>query len=193
MVAINAFDLVLNRTSFIGNKPNCVVRFDDKSNPLNKLHVTTYIADSLFAYGRSDIWYYGGGLSLIFFQTLYTVHVNIINIALYNNSGICGNFLLMIKGSYRHTMVQTEKVRSSNELRHSEAGFTLMDVSDNSVSTHRRNYSLQSEYTVHVLKSFFYTSVDITAIDIYGTQYRNLKVKFTDIILCNKRNKGFGM
>ena len=52
MPAINAFNLVLNQTSFLGNKPNCIVRFDDKSNPLNKLHATTYIADSQFAYGK---------------------------------------------------------------------------------------------------------------------------------------------
>ena len=187
MLAINAFDLILNRTSFIGNKPNCVVRFDDESSPLDKSHVTTYIADSQFAYGRSDFWYYGGGLSLIFFQTSYTVHVNITNVALYNN---VGNFLLMIKGSCRHTVVRIEKVRSSNSLRHSEVGFSLMDVSNNPVSIHQRNYSFQSEYTVHVLKSYFYTSVDTIAIDIFGTQHSNLKVVFTDITLYNKRNAG---
>ena len=43
------------------------------------------------------------------------------------------------------------------------------------------------------LKSYFYTSVDTIAIDIFGTQYSNLKVKFTDITLYNKRNAGFGM
>ena len=83
--------------------------------------------------------------------------------------------------------------KASNNLRHAEVGFSLMDVSNNSASIPRRNYSLQSEYTVHILKSYFYTSVDIIAIDIFGTQYRNFKIKFTDTILCNKRNKGFGM
>ena len=47
---INAFNLILYQTSFVGNKPNCVVIFRDKSNPLDKLHATTYIADSQFAY-----------------------------------------------------------------------------------------------------------------------------------------------
>ena len=92
----NAFDLALNQASFIGNKQNCIVRFEDKSNYLDNLHVTTYNADSQFAYGRSDNWYYAGGLS---FQTLYTVHVNINNVAVHNNIGIsfekrCGNYSL---------------------------------------------------------------------------------------------------
>ena len=192
VLAINAFDLILYRTSFVGNKPNCVVIFEDKNNPLDKLHVTTYIADSQFAYGRSDSWYIGGGLSFTFFQTLYTVHVNIINVTLYNNVGTYGNFLMIIKGSCRYTMVRVEKVRSSNGLRHTKSGFTLIDTSDNSVSVHQRNHSLQSEYTVHVLESYFYASVDTIAIDI-SSAYHILRVKFTDITLYNKRNAGFGM
>ena len=190
VLAINAFNLILHQTSFVGNKPNCIVGFDNESNPLDKLHAITYIADSQFAHGRSDNWYYGGGLSLILLHTSYRVHVNITNVALYNNVGTYGNFLLMVKGSYRHTVVQIEKLRSSNELGHSEAGFALMDVSNNSVSIH---HSFQSEYTVHVLKSYFYTSMDTMAIDIFGGHYRNLKVRFTDITLYNKRYAGFGM
>ena len=52
-------------------------------------------------------------------------------------------------------------------------------------------FSLNTLYMF--LKSYFYTSVDTIAIDIFGTQYSNLKVKFTDITLYNKRNAGFGM
>ena len=41
--------------------------------------------------------HYGGGLSLSFLQTSYTVYVNVINVTLYNNTGISfGNFIMTI-------------------------------------------------------------------------------------------------
>ena len=95
MFAINAFDLTLNRTSFFGNLPNCIVMFVDETNPPLKLHATSHIANSKFVRGRFDSRHYGGGLTLKFIQTSFTVYVNIVNVELYNNTGkYYGNFLM---------------------------------------------------------------------------------------------------
>ena len=119
MLAVNPFDFILNQTSFVGNVPNCDFMFMDESDPPDKLHVTGNITNSEFAYGRSSSRDYGGGLSLLFIQTSHAVYVNIIDVALYNNTGaFWGNFLVSIaKWSCNCTMVQAEKVRSSNHLR----------------------------------------------------------------------------
>ena len=114
-----------------------------------KLHVSLYIADSEFAYGNSDIMHYGGGLGLSFSQTSYTVYVNIINVTLYNNTGISfGNFIMTIlEGSSKYTMVRTENIRSSNHLRPTHSGFTVLQlISHNSISPHQGNHSQQFEY-----------------------------------------------
>ena len=56
--------------------------------------------------------HYGGGLTLSFFQTSYTVYVSIITVTLYNNTGISfGNFIMTIlEVSSKYTMVRTENI-----------------------------------------------------------------------------------
>ena len=125
MLILNGFDLMLNRTSFTGNIPNCAFIFMNESNSPLKLHGSIYIADSNFTYGISGSSFFGGGLSLIFTQTSYTVYVSIVKVVLYNNIGISyGNFFMMIdEWSCKYTMVQAEKIRSSNGLRRNGQGF----------------------------------------------------------------------
>ena len=194
MFAINAFDLTLNRTSFLGNLPNCIVTFVDETNPPSKLHATSYIANSKFVRGRFDSRHYGGGLTLQFIQTLFTVYVNIVNVELYNNTGkYYGNFLMTV-GDWccKYVMVAVEKVISNNGLRHTGTGFTVMDILDKSVTPYQGNHSLQFEYTVHVLDSYFYANMDNIAMQVFSVT-RNLRVKITNILLYNKLNAGFGM
>ena len=187
MVAVDTFDLILYRTSFVGNIQNCVICFLVDGTP-SKLHVSLYIADSEFAYGKSDSMYYGGGLSLIFSQTSYTVYVNLVNVTLYNNTGILyGNFIMKThEGSSKYTMVHTENIRSSNHLRPTDLGFTVWEVpSPKSVSFNQGNHSQQFEYTLHILDSYFETSMDVTAVYIVS-EYKgssNLRVKFTNITI----------
>ena len=120
-----------------------------------------------------------------FFQTPYTVYVNILNVALYNNTGIMhGNFVMTInEWSYKYTMVRAEKVRCINNLRPSELGFSVRELlSPKSVSPHQGNHSQQFEYTLHVLDSYFDASMDGTAV-IIASAYKEsskLRVKFTD-------------
>ena len=48
LLAVNTFDLILYRTSFVRNVPNCVILFYmDEAPP--KLHTFSYIVDSEFA------------------------------------------------------------------------------------------------------------------------------------------------
>ena len=96
MLAANVFDLKLQKTSFVGNTPNCAIVFRDESNPPVTPLVTSYIADSEFGFGVAGYksLSYAGGFSLGFFQTSYTVHVNISNVTMYNNTGIAGVILL---------------------------------------------------------------------------------------------------
>ena len=194
MLAVNPFDFILNRTSFVGNVPNCDFMFMDESNPPDKLHVTGYITRSEFAYGRSNSSNYGGGLSLLFIQTSHTVNVKIIDVALYNNTGtFWGNFLVSIaKLSCKCTMVQAEKVRSSNHLRHIGQLFTVEGISYNPVRPPQGNHSVQFEYTVHIVDSCFDRGTGTTAVDI-GSVYQesqNLRVKFTNVsILCHQKDE----
>ena len=89
-------------------------------------------------------------------------------------------------------MVVVEKVISSNGLRHTGTGFTVMDILDKSVTPYQGNHSLQFEYTVHVLDSYFYANMDNIAMQVFSVT-RNLRVKITNILLYNKLNAGFGM
>ena len=193
MVAVNTFDLILYRTSFVGNIPNCVIWFSVVET-LAKLQVSLYIADSEFGYGKSDLVSCGGGLSLIFFQTSYTVYVNIVNVTMYNNTGIVhGNFIMTInEGSSKYTMVHTENIRSSNHLRPTHSGFTVLElVSPKSVSSNQGNHSQQFKYTLQVLNSYFETSMDGSAVHI-RSQYKgnsNLRVKFTNITIFYHNHK----
>ena len=191
----NVFDLTLNRTSFVGNKPNCVIMFVDGTNFPVKLHVSSYIADSEFTFGRSNSMIYAGGLTLIFLQTSYTVHVNISNVALYNNTGRdWGSFLMRInEWSCKYTVVRAEKIRCSNYRYRSwtdTSGFTVWErTSDFSVSPpHQDNQSLQFEYTLHILDSYFDTSLGMTAVGVIGSN--NLRVKFTDVAIEGKPDNG---
>ena len=193
MLAVDIYDSILYRTSFAGNIPNCVIRFL-VGGTLAKLQVSLYIADSEFAYGKSDSKYYGGGLSLIFFQTSYTVYVNLVNVTLYNNTGIVyGNFIMKThEGSSKYTVVRAENIRSSNHLRPTGLGFTVWELaSPKSVSSNQGNHSQQFEYTLHILDSYFETSMDGTAVFI-GSEYKgssNLRVRFTNITILYRNHK----
>ena len=191
ILVVNSFDFKLNWTSFVGNTQNCVIVFRDESNPSVKMHVSSYIANSEFAYGRTENlrlgMHFAGGLSLIFKQTSYTVYMNIVNVALYKNIGILwGNFLMTVgEWSCRYTMVRAEKVRSSNcSALSALSGFAVQVIAlDISVSTHQENHSLQFEYTLHILDSYF-DSMGNTAVDVSAYQRsNNLRVKFTDIFI----------
>ena len=191
MLAVDIYDLILYRTSFIGNIPNCVIWFIGTPS---KLHVFLYIADSEFAYGKSDIACYGGGLSLTFFQTSYTVYVNLVNVTLYNNTGIlyCNFIMTTHEGSSKYTTVHTENIRSINHLRPTESEFTVLElVSPKSVSSNQGNHSQQFKYTLHVLDSYFETSMDGTAVYIVSEHKgsSNLRVKFTNITILYRNHK----
>ena len=133
--------------------------------------------------------HHGGGLGLSFFQTSYTVYVYIINVTLYNNTGISfGNFIMTIlEGSSKYTMVRTENIRSSNHfLRPTHSGFTVLQlISHNSISLHQANHSQQFEYTLYVLNSYFDTSMDASAVYIFSAHQgsHNFRVKFTNITM----------
>lgn len=93
MLILNGYDLILNRTSLTGNRPNCAFIFMNESNSPVKLHTFIYIANSDFTDGISGSSFYGGGLSLSFLQASHTVYMSINEVALYNNIGISyGNF-----------------------------------------------------------------------------------------------------
>ena len=194
MLASNTFDLILNRTSFVGNIPNCAIVFTGDEIPA-KLHAFTYIVDSEFAYGKSDNEYHGGGLSLTFYQTQYRVYVKIVDVALHNNTGkVFGNFVMTItEWSYKYTMVHVEKVRSINNLRHTYSEFTVRElVSSHSTSLQQGNHSLVFPYTLHVLNSYFETSMDVFAVRVYCSyklESSNLRVKFTDITISYSNHK----
>ena len=51
MLVVNGFDLTVNQTSFVGNVPNCIIMFLDRSNTPVKQAVSSYIASSEFAFG----------------------------------------------------------------------------------------------------------------------------------------------
>jgi len=191
ILVVNSFDFKLNRSSFVGNTQNCVIMFRDDSNPPVKLHVSSYIANSEFSYGRTENprlgVHYAGGLSLIFKQTSYTDYVNIVNVALYKNVGILwSNFLMTVdEWSCRHTMVQAEKVSSSNTSGLSVLSpFAVREIAlYNSVSHHQANHSQQFEYILLIMDSYF-DSTENTAVDVSAYQgSNNLKVKFTDIFI----------
>ena len=191
ILAVNSFDFKLNRTSFVGNTQNCVIVFRDESNPPVKLLVSSYIANSEFAYGRTESLrlgvHFAGGLSLIFKQRSYTVYMNIVNVALYKNTGILwGNFLMTVgEWSCRYTTVRAEKVRSSNcSALCALSGFAVREIApDISVSPHQVNHSLHFEYTLHILDSYF-DSMGNIAVDVSAYQRsNNLRVKFTDIFV----------
>jgi len=148
MLAANVFDLILQRTSFIRNTPNCAIVFRDESNTPCKLLVSGYIADSEFGFGVADhkSLSYGGGLSLIFSQTSYTVNVNINNVTLYNNIGMawCDFVMTIDEWSCNYTMVQAEKIRISNGLTYSGLlgrcpGLSVHGISQNSISLNQEN------------------------------------------------------
>ena len=194
MLVRNGFDLTLNRTSFVGNKPNCVILFKDGTNFPVRLHVSNYIDDSEFMFGRSNGMVYAGGLSLIFTQTSYAVYVNISNVALHNNTGRkWGSFSMTIeKWSCKYTMVQAEKIRCSNYwygFWEALSGFAVWETaSDISVHHHQDNRSLQFAYTLHILDSYFDTSLGITSVYVKGSN--NLRVKFTDVAIKGKFDDG---
>ena len=82
-------------------------------------------------------------------------------------------------------MVRTENIRSSNHLRPTHSGFTVLQlISHNSFSPHRGNHSQQFEYTLYVLNSYFDTSMDASAV-IFSAHKgsRNFRVKFTNITM----------
>ena len=195
MLVVSGFDLTLNRTSFVFNKPNCVVMFVDGTNPPVKLHVSSYIADTEFTFGRSNSMMYAGGLDLAFMQTSYTVYVNISNVALYNNTGrYWGSFLMTIEEwSCKYTVVRAEKIRCSNyrySFQSSMLGFAVWErASDISVSPHQDNQSLQFEYTLNILDSYFDTNLGImAAVNVKGR--KKLRVKFTDVVIEGKSDDG---
>ena len=191
----NGFGLTLNQTLFVFNKPNCVVTFVDETKPPVKQAVSSYIADSEFTFGRSNSMIYAGGLSLIFTQTSYTVYVNISNVALYNNTGrYWGSFRMRIDTwSCKYTVVRAEKIRCRNypyRFWPAILGFAVWEIaSDISVSPHQDNRSLQFEYTLHILDSFFDTSLGFAAaVNVIGSN--NLRVKFTDVAIEGKSDDG---
>ena len=188
MLAVNAFDFILNRTSFVGNIPNCVLIFKNQNKISDKLDVFTYIANSEFAYGLSFSIDYGSGLSLIFYQTSYIVYVNMTNVALYNNTGIFwGNFLMTVEEwSGKYTMVRAEKIRCNSFLWHPAAGFSVQESSYHSLSHHVEDHSVTLEYTLHVMDSYFDTNM--SSIVVGGEQMsKTLKVMFTNTsIICNQ-------
>ena len=193
MLAVDTYDLTLYRTSFVGNIPNCVIMFTNDETLAN-LHVSSYIVDSEFAHGQSDIATYGGGLSLSFFQTSYTVYVNVVNVILYNNTGILlGNFIMTIsEWSSKYTMVHAEKIRSINDWRHTPIGFAVLELeSPKYVSHHYENHSQQFEYTLHILDSYFDASMGGKAVYVAGPRKESskLRVKFTDIIILHSNHK----
>ena len=90
-------------------------------------------------------------------------------------------------------VVRAEKIRCSNYQYRSWAatsGFTVREIaSDISVSPpHQDNRSLQFEYTLHIVDSFFDTSLGITAVGVIGR--KNLRVKFTDVTIEGKSGDG---
>lgn len=195
MLAANVFDLILQRTSFSGNTPNCAIVFRDESNSPDKLLVSSYIADSEFGFGVAGLKSssYGGGLSLIFLQTSYTVHMNVSNVTLYNNIGIAwGDFVISVdEWSCNYTMVHAEKVRISNSLRYTgllgSSGLSVYEISQNSISLNQKNHKRQFEYTVHIVDSCV-TNNGNTAV-YAGSEFQessNLRVKFTNLsIICS--------
>ena len=188
MLTVNGFDLTLNQASFVGNRPNCVFVFKDKSN-FSVKRVSSHINDSEIMFGISHSKHYGGGLSLIFAQTSYTVYIKFINIGFYDNVGIFwGNFLITVDElSCKYTMVHVETVRSSNQWWHPGTEFSVKEISYTSVVPRPENHTLQFDhnYTVHVMNCYFVASADAAAVDV-GSVYEvsnNLKVKFTNISL----------
>ena len=197
MLALDTYNLILYRTSFVGNIPNCVIMFTGDETLAN--HVSSYIVDSEFAYGVSNITTYGGGLSLMFHHTSHTVYVSIINVTLYNNTGVLlGNFVVIIsEWSCKYTMVRAEKIRSSNDWRRTPLGFAVLELeSPKSVSSHQDNHSLQFEYTLHVLDSYFVASMGGKAVHVASTNKESskLRVMFADVTVFNSSHKLlFGM
>ena len=194
MLVLNGFDLILSRTSFTGNIPNCAFMFMNESSFPVKLHTFIYITDSNFTYGISGSSFYGGGLSLIFLQTSHTVHVNIVKVALYNNFGIYnGNFFMMIdEWSCKYTMVQAEKIRSSNGLRRNRQGFFVKVLPPfDPVSPHLGKLSLQF-YTLHVMDSYFDGATAVYVVSVYQ-QSKNLRVKFTNVSIFTKIKKSIAI
>ena len=190
LLAVNTFDLILYWTSFVRNVPNCVILFHLDEAPA-KLHTFSYIVHSEFVYGNSDITYYGGGLSLLFFQTSYTVYVNIVNVTLYNNTGT--SFVTIVnEWSSKYTMVRAEKIRSINHWIPTPIGFTVRELpSPKSVSPHKENHSRHFEYTLHILNIYFDTSMDGTTLNVFSARQEssNVRVKLTNItIIHNNHN-----
>ena len=158
MVAVDAFVLILNQTSFVGNEPNYVVIYDEDSLA-KMLHASSYIANSEFANGRSEGYLYAGGLSLIFLQT-YTVHVNIVNVRLHNNIASYyqySNFYMLVTDrSCKYTIVQAVKIRSSNDLKclkNLAPDFSVQELFLGAVDNPHHNQ--QFEYTIHVSDSYY--------------------------------------
>jgi len=197
MLAVNAFGLILNQTSFVGNEPNCVITFQDEGSLSKLSHVSTDIADSEFANGRSKGFLQAVGLSLIFFQT-YTVHVNIVNATLCNNIGryLSNFFMFVIDQSCKHTIVQAVRVRSSNDLKHLKhfaPGFSVQEmfISD-VVNPHNHQHF---EYTIHVLDSHFEVGMGTIVVEVVGDQVStNLRARLTNVsIEGNKTFATFGL
>lgn len=185
MVAVDAFVLILNQTSFVGNEPNCVVIYDEDSLA-KMLHASSYIANSEFANGRSEGYLYAGGLSLIFLQT-YTVHVNIVNVRLHNNIASYyqySNFYMLVTDqSCKYTIVQAVKIRSSNDLKclkNLAPDFSVQEMFIGAVDNPHHNQ--QFEYTIHVSDSYLEVGMCTIAVEVVTDQIgTNLRAKFTNV------------
>ena len=208
MLAANVFDLTMQKTSFVGNTPNCAIVFRDEGNPPVTPLVSSYIADSEFGFGetgvhtfydykRSESLFYSGGLSLIFLQTSYTVYVNISNVALYNNTGMAwSDFVVyIVEWSCNYTTIHAEQIRISNGLRYTRqlwsSGLSVYRISQNSIGLNQENHKLHFEYTVHIVDSYV-KNIGNTAVYV-GSEFRessNLRVKFTNLsIICSNERE----
>ena len=194
MLAANVFDLTMQKTSFVGNTPNCAIVFRDESNPPVKLLVSSYIADSEFGFGVASYksLSYAGGLSLGFVQTSYTVYVNISNVALYNNIGMAwGDFVVSIDElSCNYTTIHAEKIRISNGLRYTglagSTGLSVHGISQNCISLNQENHKIQFQYTVHIVDSYVQNIVNTAVYVGQPREKSNLRVKFKNLsIICS--------
>ena len=108
-------------TTFAGNTPNCILMFyDEQSFPTLQPAMQT-ITDSIFKFGSPQKNNgYASGLTIVFMQTTYLIHVTLSNVAAYSNKGDSdsspGNMLFSLDKTSYHLQcisLQAYKVNST--------------------------------------------------------------------------------
>ena len=178
------------KTTFSGNKPNCLLIFlntssTSKNSQPTLLNLTT--VNSYMTIGMAREYhsypYYITGLTIILEQTKYNVHVHI------NNIQTFGKLSFIIENWMCHcSVIQATQITSTGE---SKVLVTLEAGISPKLPTCNCSKPAEEEYTVKISKSSFVgTGLQVTAArkDVKDAEYCNARIKLENITVQNRTN-----